>query len=292
MADRTWVDMLKRQTRELGGLQDAHATEFLRLLRETKADIIERLATGAGSDLDAFMMQRTLAEAEASIAALTRKASIGYTAQQRDAVGVAVEHQGETMGRLSKTFEPDPFSVALDAQKVLADPLQGLLANHFESSVKTYGLDILNGIRRDLFVGMRTGSSLRDITQKIAAKKGPFGELGQAKAARIARTEISQAYGAASLESGKQVAKKVPGVVKTWLHIGSFKCPTCNPLNGTTRPMDGTWTIKGKKPHEIVGPPAHPHCTCRLLFGRPKWRDAMKSLGYLEAQDPDAKPSL
>jgi hypothetical protein len=285
--------MLKRQTRELGGLQDAHATEFLRLVRETKANIIERLATGADSEIDAWALRRTLAEAEASIAQLTGKASAAYMGQQVDAVDIALGHQSETMERLSKTFEPTPFTVVMDAQKVLADPLQGLLVNHFESSVKSYGLGILNDIRRDLFVGMRTGASLRDITAGIASKKGPFGEIGQAKAARIARTEISQAYGAASLESGKQVAAKVPGISKTWLHIGSFKCPVCNPLNGTHRPMDGTWVIKGKgKDREIVGPPAHPHCTCRLLFSRPKWRDAMKELGYLERQDPNEKPSL
>ncbi len=293
MADRTWVDMLRRQSRELGTLQDDHAAEFLRLVRETKASILDRLASGTSQSIDAFSMRRVLAEAEANISALTQKSAQGYTAQQREAVDTAIEHQTETIGRLSETFEPAPFSVVLDAQKVLADPSQGLLANHFQSSVQSYGLDILNSIRRDLFVGLRTGSSLNDITRGIASKQGPFGEIGQAKASRLARTEISQAYGAASLESGQQAAKQVPGMVKTWLHIGSFKCPVCTPLSGTKRPMDGTWTIKGRgKDREVVGPPAHPHCTCRLLFGRDKWRKAMKDMGYLERQDPEAKPTV
>jgi hypothetical protein len=61
--------------------------------------------------------------------------------------------------------------------------------------------------------------------------------------------------------------------------VFSYKCDVCIGLDGTERPMDGTWTIKiGKKTKKVAHAPAHPNCTCRVVAMKPSWKDKLGKL--------------
>lgn len=277
------LDYLKRQVAETGKLEGAHAEEFLRMLREMQRDLLGRLYSGNTSKpLDVFNIRTVVRETEAGIATLEAKAGKFYGKAQAGATDLALEHVAENIDRLSRAFDKTPLEISLDAQKVLADPGQGLLANHFETSVERYGLDTLNAVRQRLFTGLRAGDSVGNIARDLGSKGGTLGEAGQANAVRLVRTEISQAYGSAQASGLKESSKQVPGLVKTWFQVGSYDCPICKPLHKTTRPIDGTWTVKWSKgkTREIANGPAHPNCVCRVVAGKKSWGDALAKLGY------------
>lgn len=230
-------------------------------------------------------------ETETAIRTLEMKANMAFIGTQRDAADLAVDHLGSEIGALSKAFDGHALAVNLDAAKVLADPGQALLANHFESSVQRYGIDLLNDVRRRLFVGLRAGDSVGDIVSNVSGMRGPFATVGRSNAERLVRTETSQAYGGAQHAAIKEAAHKVPGLKKVWLHVGSYLCKACGPLHGTERPIDGTWTITvGKKTRRVAHAPGHPNCTCRVSAMKPSWRAGMEKLGYLGNQKTTDAP--
>lgn len=283
-----FVHALERHSREVQKLEGAQADEFLRLLKDLRDQLRGRLAGmgGADDDFNAFHLLRVQAETEDAIRTLEHKAGLLYDRAADEAVELSIAHNVEEIDRLSKAFG-EPLDVSIDSAKVLADPIQGLLANHFDSSVKKYGIDRLNGVRRELFLGNRQGLPFGDVVRNVAGEMGPFGTVAKADAKRLARTEVSNAYGAAQHSGLREAKGQIPGLVKMWLHIGSYRCETCMPLHGTTRPVDGTWTIRiGKKVREVSHAPGHPCCVCRTTAMTPKWKSGMQRLGYLN-QDPD-----
>lgn len=281
-----FIDTLRRNSKEVQALEGAHATEFLKLLKGLEVEINGRLGSAYAGDkpLRADMLGRVLRETKAGIAVLEDKAAGLYTGMSEDAVKLSVEHTVEEIQRLSSlagAAEGEGVAVSISAAKALADPAQALLANHFDTSVERYGLDVLNGVRRRLFIGLRAGDPYDAVVKDVSR----LSQASKAQAERLVRTETSAAYGAARQGSISQAAKKAPALrdlKKMWHHTGSYDCDICGPLNGTERELNGTWTFKhGKHLRTVAHPPAHPNCTCTLVTMKPKWKSALEKLGYL-----------
>lgn len=277
----SFVNLVKRNAAQALKLSDAHSDKFLELLRELRDRIAARAMQPSNRPLDAFTLARIEAETKAAISVLELKATDIYDVAARQQVESAVDHIGAELDELAIANGDAALSVVPDAAMALADSAQGLLANHFETSLERYGGDLLNKVRRDLFVAMRTGQPVNDVVRGIASDRGPMGTVGRSNAERLVRTETSNAYGAAVHNGIDQLAQAVPGIRKTWVHIGSYPCPVCIPLDGTSRPTDGTWTIHdGKRTRKVVHPPAHPHCVCRVVASKPSWDAAIERFGY------------
>jgi hypothetical protein len=290
---RDYIEALRRHAAELSTLQGDQADEFLRLLRGLQTAIRGRIEAIAntGNDLTVFRLNAIIGETEAGIRLLSSRAVGQYEKGAQEAVDLSIDHIGDELDRLSLAFDAKPMEVTIDAAKVLADPAQKLLANHFESSVSRYGLDLLNGVRQRLFIALRTGDSMGSVVKDIGGNQGPFGAVGKSNAERLVRTEVSQAYGAAQHGGLAQAAKQVPALKKVWLHIGSYLCSTCAPLHGTERPLNGTWTIRqGFKEKKVVHAPAHPNCTCRISGMKATWREKLVGMGYLGDQPNTDEP--
>ena len=278
----TFAEVIKRNARDVERLQNRQAAEFLALLVAMRDKLAARIARAGGDTFTVFRMRAAIAEAEAEIEVLRRGAGKIWKAGEREAVEMAIQHTGDELDRGALKWEHKALDVTIDAAKVLADPVQQLLANHFDVSIQHYGLELLNGVRREVFTALRAGDSDAQTAKRIQWMNGPMGRVGEMRATRLVRTEISQAYGTAQETSIHQAAAKVPGLVKVWWHVGSYPCPVCVPLHGTMRPVDGTWTVKnGRKTRTITGTPAHPNCTCRTVAVKRSWVQAMGESGLL-----------
>lgn len=275
-----FAEVLRRQSRELSKLEGAQASEFLRLVREAKDMLLGRFDAAARSTdpLDAFRMRSLIAEAEGAIKTLEYRAGQKFAGAQAGAVELGADHLAEEVDHLAAAFEAEPLAVDVSAQVALADPVQGLLANQFETSVQQYGLETLNAVRRDMFVGLRAGDSVGDVIKAVRGRMGALGDSSPLwKTERLVRTEMSHAYNSAHQSGFEAIAETTPDVRKKWVHLGAttatHPCPVCSRLDGTTKPVNGTWTVTiGKRTREIAHPPAHPWCDCRSVLDRPKWR--------------------
>jgi hypothetical protein len=284
MPARTLLATLRDHSKQVAKLETATADDFLKALRQTEAEILGRLYAVTDSDtaFSTFTLQRVLAEVKAAIGTLESRASDIYGVAQQDAIDLAVEQVSSEITRASSLLDDAPLNLSLDASAGMSDPAQALLANHFESSVQRYGLDVLNQVRRKVQIGMITGDPSRQVVSDV--QRAIAGTRPQAE--QLVRTETSSAYGAAQHRSIAEAAKQVPGLKKMWVHQSSYKCDVCIDLDGTERPIDGTWTIKiGKKTKKVAHAPAHPNCTCRVIAMKPSWKSKLKGLGYLDSDE-------
>jgi len=284
MAARALLQTLRDHSKQVVKLETSTADDFLKALRQTETEIVGRLyaVTSNDTSFTTFQLQRVLAEVKSAIATLETKANDIYGTAQQDAIDLAVEQASAEITQASKLLDDAPLDLSLDASAGMSDPAQLLLANHFESSVKGYGLDVLNAVRRKIQVGMLTGDPARSVVGEV--QKAIAGT--RAQATQLVRTETSAAYGAAQHRSIAEAAKEVPGLKKMWVHQSSYKCDVCIDLDQTTRPLDGTWTIKiGRKTKKVAHAPAHPNCTCRVIAIKASWKDRLKGLGYLDSSE-------
>lgn len=275
--------LIRRHVRALEDIKAGQAEEFSRQLDEARKAIEGRIAAMPGSSIDAFRLKSVLQEVDASLFVLKRRATGVLIEGERTTLEMSLEHATRELTDLGRTFG-DTMAVRLDAARAMSDPVRGLLANQFETSVERYGLDLLNKVRGRLIQGTITGEAPRDIAREIANERtGPFGTVSRAEADRLVRTELSSAYGVAHSRAMKQANDKLGDLQKTWIHVGSYPCPICTLLHGTTREMDGKWTFKsGKKTYTVSGAPAHPHCVCKTIPTRASWRKQLDKLGYLD----------
>ena len=184
--------------------------------------------------------------------------------------------------KYSGSHAHDLIHDALESAAIeVADKSKPLLAEQFESSVNLYGDSILQQVRRELFMGLRHEVGARQLIARLNdVTKGI-----DANMERLARTEVSHAYNQAKATEQKKLAQEVPGVKKQWWHVGSYPCDVCNKLHGTTRPLDGKWTV-GKR--QISQPPAHPNCVCTSIAMTSKWAGAVDKLERLYASKKKA----
>jgi len=273
--------LLRDHAKQAQRLSDDQAEDFLDILKQTEMEIVGRLSSVGDSDspFQVFQLQQVLGEVKAAIGSLQIKAVDLYGTAQSDAIDLAVEHAVGEITRAASLVDAAPLNLSLDAAAGMSDPAQLLLANHFESSVQRYGIDVLNAVRRRVQVGMIAGDSPRDVVGDV--QRTIAGTRPQAE--QLVRTETSSAYGAAQHRAIADVAEKNPGLQKMWIHQSSYKCDVCIDLDGTTRPMDGTWMIKiGKKTKKVAHAPAHVNCRCRVVAMKPSWKDKLGKLGYLD----------
>lgn len=278
MASKDVIKLLRSHAQQAAKLRGEQATDFLSILKDTEREIVGRLATVPTTEFNASLLNRILAETRAAITGLEKKAEAFYTGASEAQTDLAVHQAVDEITRMSSLIDGVPLDLSLDAVAGVSSPSQMLLANHFESSVQAYGLDVLQAVRRKIQIGMITGNTsdvVKDVQKTIDGTKW--------QAERIVRTETSNAYGAARHASIDEASKQTKGgLKKVWVHQSSYKCDTCIGLDGSERPINGTWTIKiGKKSHKVAHPPAHPHCTCTILAAKPSWTSKLQRLGYL-----------
>ena len=283
--------LLERHGKEVASFEIEEARRFLTLFRELKDRITARLfAVDPDRRIDVFRMRAVMAETEDAIRILEQKAGVRFGQSMTTAAGLARDHAVDEIRTLSRELGAEPLDVSLSAARVLGDPVRGLLANGFQTSVQRYGLDVLQTVQREMFFGLRLGENYKQVARRLTAPKGALEGRVQSDAIRLVRTETSQAYNVANAGAQAEAKKELPDLKKVWWKSSSYKCDICQPLHGTERETDGTWTVFEGTKHErkVLVPPGHPNCACRSIASRPRWKSAMAKAGLLsESGDVD-----
>jgi hypothetical protein len=281
---------LRRHAQQVLTLETDEAKRYLRELLRLRGKLAVRLQDVAGKSgkIDAFFVRRAFLETETAIAALEKRFKQMHLDLVDRSEDLAFSHVFGETERMWQRFERTAIPAGIKPEVVLSDQVRGLLANQFSTSVTRYGAEVLGTVQREILFGLRSGEAVRDMTKRLTSLNGPLFSVAPQSAERLIRTEVSQAYGVAQHESGEALKKKVPDAQKMWWHVSSYKCEVCIGLHQTTRAMGGVWTIttgkKKKRTRKVAHAPAHPNCTCRILTVRPKWKQALSSLGYIEGE--------
>jgi hypothetical protein len=157
--------------------------------------------------------------------------------------------------------------VSLFAESIPFDIDWALANTRAAAFARTYTTEWLRGLD-DVTVGAiregvaafveQPGTTLGDLMRRL-----PFDE---ARAQRIAVTEVTRVYAGAAQVAGNELKREFPGVrvVKQWFtNNDDLVCPICAPLNGMIVSIDGGFTTEsGEDALGIPYPPAHVNCRC------------------------------
>ena len=128
------------------------------------------------------------------------------------------------------------------------DPKLGGWLEEIDSAVSTsLGRELGNFVKEEAY-------TLGDVMAGIRGSA-----LSDARAHRIAVTEITRVFSQADQLAGEAVAEEYPDVkvVKTWwTNNDALVCPICGPLHGVSV------LVRDYFPGDFEGPPAHPNCRC------------------------------
>lgn len=261
----------KKQLRELEKLKLTYAQKVQNRLVDVRDSLRGKLLNVKDdTQYSAFKARDIISTAQNQLGQLQQEAIASYQQAAQQAVDLSIKHTLIELGDVPKGLAE---KVSFDAAKTLFDPEHQLMNENFAASAAQYSDDLLQGVRREAFMGLRGDDSYQDIVKRATSDTGPLGEVAHGKAENLMRTEVGELYQAAKLKSMEAVAEEVPEATKVWVyHGGGLRpCPICKPLDGTEKPMDGTWTIKTKrKSYSVERPLAHPNCLCTLAMKVPK----------------------
>jgi hypothetical protein len=93
-----------------------------------------------------------------------------------------------------------------------------------------------------------------------------------ARSEMIYKTETNRAFNVGHFEAAKHSGL---ALVKEWSSQNErvskagnlVPCPSCEAMNGVQVPMDGKFKFNDGE--ELLLPPKHPHCACRVLYVQP-----------------------
>jgi hypothetical protein len=212
---------------------------------------------------------------------------------------LATRHLQEEVAVFAGVFGHSVRPVQLQQAAIIAEGRE-MLIPRYRSSAKRYGKDITKDIRHQLAIGISSGETFAQLTDRLQRHGGPkglvsvagvLGEPGARSeyiaeglfkkyrgwAARVVRTEGLRAYNAHHLIGLEMMDDDDPGYAKRWDATNDKVCDICRRLDGEVVEIDAPFILSEANakldlpaitaPH----PPAHPNCRCALTPWRHEW---------------------
>lgn len=270
---------------EVAGLQADPLRRLIPVLtqaeRELAADLEAVLATMEGEyTYKAQMLRRALVQVRGSLNAIERirpEMTGHLVAAGRKAGQMANRHIMEELASFSVRFGGTLSPIPLIATSKV---LEKALIDRFEASTKRWSQLARDDIRHNIAVGLVRGENVAQMTKRLTGKNIPGLTTKQgadlvskelmrrvtAKAHRIVRTEVVNAYNEHALDQIDEVHALDPRIMKRWDSTNDMRtCPACRRLHGVA-------VDPGKEfPGGVMAPPLHPHCRCTTIVWRADW---------------------
>lgn len=190
-------DLLARQADDLGRLQDKEARRFLRAYEDARRDLRERLEalerTGADQVVrfTAQHLRVMLAQVEAGVARLQQRLGEVLDDNRRKQGERALADLVKTIARAEREFRDTGGRIEQRALQRLTED-RGLLLH--EHSLRRYGAQLVEAIQRELVIGLTSGMTIRQMTDRIAGAEASVFAGHRARAELIARMELNAAF--------------------------------------------------------------------------------------------------
>lgn len=294
-------EVLQRQQAQLASLTDETVAKLAPLLDAAQRDLEAELRRHQDSAPDSFTTQDyrvALARVKAIIQATEDrivKGDAGVLADAgRQARDLSLGHLEEQIARFSEHFEGTTRTVNLSA---VARTLSEVLVEKFETSVRSYGLQGVQSIQRELAMAQLAGRFPREMADRVMTVTG-FGPGERWKAERIVRTELAHSYSGAHLEGLKAANEDDPGYQK--MLVATLDDRTGDDskfVNGQVRDLDEPFEDNEGRAYQH--PPNRPNDREVEVATRPEWQEGADKPDSTEepvAAEPDtassAEPTL
>lgn len=276
--------MVDHVSAEVAGLQAEPLRRLIPVLaqaeRELAADLEGVLAGMGAGGYRAQMLRRALVQVRGSLNAIERI---------RPEMAADLKHAGRKAGQMANRHIMDElaafsarFGGTLSPVPLIASSkvLEKSLIHRFDRASKRWSDNAKDEIRHQIAVGLVRGENVSEMTRRLTGRKieGLTATEGAdlvskeimrrvtARAHRVVRTEVVNAYNEHAQDQIKEVAREDPRIMKRWDSTNDMRvCAECRALNGKAVRPDAEF------PGGVQAPPLHPHCRCTVIVWRDDW---------------------
>lgn len=158
--------------------------------------------------------------------------------------------------------------LGLDATQIEA----AILLN--QSAIRNVSQAVVSSINREIqgvvFGAQSRWEAVRNIRDALSTTGGNLGTLTN-RAMTIERTGLIQVFNIAAGHAYRQATEELPDLQVEWVTVQDRRVdPVCVALSGKRKEPRGTF------PGNIIAPPAHPRCRCRIVAYLPQWGNPLR----------------
>jgi hypothetical protein len=316
-------DAMKAIASEAAALPDSYVRSLAPILRQAQAETAAAFKNWLANVPDGnerFTAQRyRQALLQLSVAIETVEKRVGgkhgamagtLIAQGAGAGAMAISHLQQEVAAFAAVFGASVRPLQLNQAAIMAKG-DNFLIPRYRNSAARYGQDMGDDIRRQLAIGLASGETFAEMTNRLVGLRGPTGMVSlrglqgspsayhehiaeglfvryRYWAERIVRTEGLNAYNTHHLHALAEAEAVDPGYQKRWDATWDGVCPICKDLDGVIVDIDKPF------PGGYAHPPAHPNDKCALTPWRAEWNEGYVPPPVEEVEDEapvDAGPT-
>jgi hypothetical protein len=265
------IDLAHAHIEKVQSLEDNEAERILKLYRNARTKLRDRLDALPAGTFSAQQVRSTLVQVDAAIAQMTGILGDEMGSASEVLAKAGVTHLVEEFKKWNKVFKGAAVPIDLDAVKIASDT-SNFLFNKYEASLRSYG----EGLRATFASEITEGAIAEDSTSSIVHRLGQLFLGEEWKLHRIVRTELHNVYNIGKINGMKElVDTSVPDLKKTLFHPmdsrtgkDSIRLAQNNPIVDVDEPFVENST--GKK-LVYMAPPNRPNDRAILIPYRESW---------------------
>jgi hypothetical protein len=269
--DQSIEGVAERHVRELQALEKSKAEEVLKLYKEIRRDIQDRLLSLPRGTFSYQRLGGVLLQVNTGIDALSNSLKRGMGAASRDTAELGVEHLTTELNEWNEQFTGAVSAIDLDSV-LIANEVQQLNISRYESSLSAYSESVRADISRGLTEAVVQEMPLGEVVNTV----GQYFKAEQWKLLQIARTELHNIYSQGKLNAMTDLQEtSMPDLKKTLWHPMDSR--TGDDSKYVARkdlivPVDKPFRYKWKGVERVfMSPPDRPNDRSILIPYRESW---------------------
>lgn len=212
--DSTIEGVAEKHVRELQGLEKSKAEEVLKLYKDIRRDIQDRLLSLPKGTFSYQRLGGVLLQVNTGIDALSASLNNGMKAASRDTIELGVDHLTRELNDWNEMFTGAVTPIDLDALTI-ANEVELLNVSRYESSLKSYS----EAVRADISRGLTEAVLQEQPLGEVVSTVGQYFKAEEWKLLQIARTELHNIYSQGKLTAmGELQDSSMPDLKKTLWH--------------------------------------------------------------------------
>lgn len=264
-------DLSELHIEKVRKLEDREATRILKLYRDVRVELRDRLDTLPEGSFSAQQLRGTLYQVELAIAEMVRILGSEMESSSEDVAGLGVEHLETELKKWEKVFRGAVVPINLDAVRIASDT-SSFLFNKYEASLRSYGEQL-----RAVFASELTNASIEGVnTSQIIRRVGQTFLGEEWKLQRLVRTELHNVYNVGKMRGMEELVEtSMPDLKKTLFHpmdnrtaADSKALNRNNPIIPIDEPFKFKWQGKLRV---FMSPPDRPNDRSILVPFREGW---------------------
>lgn len=199
-------ELIERQADEIAAFDEREVKAFLRAMDDARRSLRDRLqALGDGkTTFTAQRLRTALVQVEAAQLELQDRLGrqLGASIEAVDRKGLA--HTLAIVRKAERKFRDAGGAIEFGALRKISES-RDLQLMQLQTSLRRYGAEVVDKIHRQLVLGVVSGDSLDQLTDRIARTDGVFA-ANSGRAELIARMELNAAYNRSTQDTIEELA--------------------------------------------------------------------------------------